>query len=111
MKNYYLRTKKTSNFVLLLILFLLCGKSFSQTCGANGGNPTFAICETDAMPLVGVAPSDGISEWVQVSGPAVIIDNPFSAATFAIGYSGGNTYGFRYNVTCNDGSGVAFQDV
>ena len=111
MKNSYSFSKSAFTFVVALFFFLSYNQSYSQTCSANAGNLSLQICETAPMLIEGVNPGGtNTVEWVQISGPAVIITDPFSVNTTASGYAGGNTYIFRYNVTCGDGSGVAFQD-
>ena len=116
MKNsYYSQKPRKVNvlkfFAVLSLLVLGANFTNAQTCSANAGNLSLQICETEEMLLEGVNPGGtNTVEWVQISGPAVIIVSPNSVNTSATGYIGGNTYVFRYNVTCGDGSGVAFQD-
>ncbi|MFD2940004.1 PKD domain-containing protein [Flavobacterium notoginsengisoli] len=77
----------------------------------NAGVLNVTICETDALVLTGNNPSPIIGNvlWTQISGPAVVIDTPNSPSTTITGYTGGNTYIFRYSATCGDGI-LAYQD-
>jgi hypothetical protein len=38
--------------------------------------------------------------WTQISGTAVVINSPNNPTTTISGYTGGNTYIFRYSATC-----------
>ncbi|KAF2337528.1 DUF11 domain-containing protein, partial [Flavobacterium nitrogenifigens] len=97
-------------FVALLI-FLSIFQTNAQNCSVNAGVLNVTICETDALVLTGNNPSPitGTVKWTQISGPAVTINSPTSTSTTVSGYTGGNTYIFRYSATCSDGI-VSYQD-
>ena len=99
-----------SNYVkkLILVLFIVTSCTinlYGQNCSVNAGVLNVTICETDALTLVGNVPSPIIGNvlWTQISGPAVVINSPNSPTTTVDGYTGGNTYIFRYSATCGDG--------
>ncbi|UPZ14215.1 PKD domain-containing protein [Flavobacterium humidisoli] len=96
-------------FVVLIFLSIL--KANAQNCTVNAGVLNVTICETDALVLNGNVPSPiiGNVSWTQISGPAVVIATPNSPGTVVTGYTGGNTYIFRYSATCADGI-FAYQD-
>ncbi|WP_125723033.1 PKD domain-containing protein [Flavobacterium ustbae] len=83
----------------------------AQNCTVNAGVLNVTICETDALVLTGNTPSPiiGTVLWTQISGPAVVINSPNSPSTTISGYTGNNTYTFRYSATCADGV-VSYQD-
>lgn len=93
------------------ILFLVTFKTNAQNCTVNAGVLNVTICVTDALVLTGNNPSPiiGTVKWTQISGPAVTINSPTSPSTTISGYTGGNTYIFRYSATCGDGI-TAYQD-
>ncbi|MCV2485268.1 gliding motility-associated C-terminal domain-containing protein [Flavobacterium sp. SH_e] len=102
----------SKNLFLVFILFILhITKISAQNCTVNAGVLNVTICETDALVLTGNNPSPiiGTVSWTQISGPAVVIDTPNSASTIVTGYTGGNTYIFRYSATCADGI-LTYQD-
>ncbi|UWY27715.1 gliding motility-associated C-terminal domain-containing protein [Flavobacterium sp. TR2] len=90
---------------LLILLFLTSIAINAQNCTVNAGVLNVTICETDALVLTGNNPTPiiGTVKWTQISGPAVTIDSPTSVSTTVSGYTGGNTYIFRYSATCSDG--------
>ncbi|RED26821.1 putative repeat protein (TIGR01451 family)/gliding motility-associated-like protein [Flavobacterium cutihirudinis] len=97
-----------------LTIFLLVLANFkvnAQNCTVNAGVLNTTICETDALVLTGNTPSPiiGTVSWTQISGPAVVINSPNSTSTTISGYTGGNTYTFRYSATCSDGI-LSYQD-
>lgn len=94
-----------------LILFLATFQTNAQNCTVNAGVLNVTICATDALVLTGNNPSPiiGTVKWTQISGPAVTINSPTSPSTTISGYTGGNTYIFRYSATCGDGI-TAYQD-
>jgi gliding motility-associated-like protein/uncharacterized repeat protein (TIGR01451 family) len=117
MKEHYLKKEHSLQSLvkntLLLIVFIF-GISLSvtaQNCTVNAGILNETICANDALTLQGNNPSPiiGTVQWTQVSGPAVIINSPNTPSTTVTGYTGGNTYVFRYSATCGDGN-PAFQD-
>jgi len=99
-RNYF----KKLIFTLFLAIFL-CINSFGQNCTVNAGVLNVTICETDALVLEGSVPSPiiGTVSWSQISGPTVVINSPNSTSTTVSGYTGGNTYIFRYAAVCGDG--------
>ncbi|MBL0737573.1 DUF11 domain-containing protein [Flavobacterium sp. GN10] len=94
-----------------LLIFLSIFQTNAQNCSVNAGVLNVTICETDALVLTGNNPSPitGTVKWTQISGPAVTINSPTSMSTTVSGYTGGNTYIFRYSATCSDGI-VSYQD-
>lgn len=94
-----------------LVVFLTIYQTNAQNCTVNAGVLNETICETDALVLTGNNPSPiiGTVKWTQISGPAVTINSPTSPSTTISGYTGGNTYIFRYSATCGDGI-VSYQD-
>ncbi|KAF2082282.1 PKD domain-containing protein [Flavobacterium sharifuzzamanii] len=94
-----------------LVIFLTTFQSNAQNCTVNAGVLNTTICATDAMVLTGNNPSPiiGTVKWTQISGPAVTINSPTSPSTTVSGYTGGNTYIFRYSATCSDGI-ISYQD-
>jgi gliding motility-associated-like protein/uncharacterized repeat protein (TIGR01451 family) len=94
-----------------LLLFLITFQANAQNCTVNAGVLNVTICATDALVLTGNNPSPiiGTVKWTQISGPAVTINSPTSPSTTISGYTGGNTYIFRYSATCSDGI-TAYQD-
>lgn len=115
MAQFYISSVFSSFLKKLLIasilLFLTINKVNAQNCTVNAGVLNVTICETDALVLTGSTPSPiiGNVSWTQISGPAVVIDTPNSTSTIVTGYTGGNTYIFRYSATCGDGV-LAYQD-
>ncbi|MEN2401440.1 hypothetical protein GKZ90_0016740, partial [Flavobacterium sp. MC2016-06] len=106
------RIIKKKLFFWSLILFFGSFISIkAQNCVVNAGVLNETICAIDAMTLVGNTPSPiiGTVSWTQISGPSVIITSPNSSTTTVTGYTGGNTYVFRYSATCGDGI-VTYQD-
>ncbi len=99
-KNYF---KKL--FCTVFILSFYSINTFGQNCTVNAGVLNITICETDAVVLEGNTPSPIIGNvlWTQISGPAVVINTPNNPTTTVSGYTGGNTYIFRYSATCGDG--------
>ncbi|MFC4479175.1 PKD domain-containing protein [Flavobacterium chungangensis] len=95
----------------VFILFLATFQANAQNCTVNAGVLNVTICATDALVLTGNNPSPiiGTVKWTQISGPAVTINSPTSPSTTISGYTGGNTYIFRYSATCSDGI-TAYQD-
>lgn len=104
-RNYF------KKLILTIIAFIFSVSIYSQNCTVNAGVLNVTICETDALVLTGNNPSPiiGTVSWTQISGPAVVIDTPNSPSTIVTGYTGGNTYIFRYSATCGDGV-LAYQD-
>ncbi len=98
-QNYFKKLKLT------ITAFIFSASIYSQNCTVNAGVLNVTICETDALVLSGNNPSPiiGNVSWTQISGPAVVIDTPNSSSTIVTGYTGGNTYIFRYSATCGDG--------
>ncbi|RXM44993.1 gliding motility-associated C-terminal domain-containing protein [Flavobacterium sp. YO64] len=99
---------------LVLALFIVLSytiNSYAQNCTVNAGVLNVTICETDALVLEGSTPSPitGTVLWSQISGPAVVINSPNSTSTTVSGYTGGNTYIFRYSAVCGDGI-LTYQD-
>ncbi|MDQ6531411.1 gliding motility-associated C-terminal domain-containing protein [Flavobacterium sp. LHD-85] len=94
-----------------LLIFLSIFQTNAQNCTVNAGVLNVTICATDALVLTGNNPSPiiGTVKWTQISGPAVTINSPTSSSTTVSGYTGGNTYIFRYSATCGDGI-TAYQD-
>ncbi|MET3027961.1 gliding motility-associated C-terminal domain-containing protein [Flavobacterium sp. UW10123] len=94
-----------------LLIFLSIFQTNAQNCTVNAGVLNVTICETDALVLTGNNPTPitGTVHWTQISGPAVTINSPTSSSTTVSGYTGGNTYIFRYSATCSDGI-VSYQD-
>ncbi|MRX69743.1 DUF11 domain-containing protein, partial [Flavobacterium resistens] len=102
-------SKKLYLAIILIILSAVSSKA--QNCTVNAGVLNTTICETDALVLTGNNPSPiiGTVLWTQISGPAVVINSPNSSTTTISGYTGGNTYIFRYSATCGDGI-LSYQD-
>jgi gliding motility-associated-like protein/uncharacterized repeat protein (TIGR01451 family) len=99
---------------LIFISFVVISfttKSYGQNCSVNAGVLNVTICATDDLILAGNTPSPitGNVLWTQISGPTVVIDSPNSPTTTVGGYTGGNTYIFRYSATCADGI-ATYQD-
>ncbi|UTN02775.1 gliding motility-associated C-terminal domain-containing protein [Flavobacterium bizetiae] len=105
-KNYF---KKL--FCTLFILLVYTTTSYGQNCSVNAGILNVTICETDALVLTGNNPSPIIGNvlWTQISGPTVVINSPNNPSTTVSGYTGGNSYIFRYSATCGDGV-LTYQD-
>lgn len=105
-RNYF---KKFIYTLFITTLFSI--SSFGQNCTVNAGVLNVTICETDALVLEGSTPSPiiGTVLWSQISGPTVVINSPNSTSTTVSGYTGGNTYIFRYSAVCGDGI-LTFQD-
>ncbi|WP_348799710.1 PKD domain-containing protein [Flavobacterium adhaerens] len=112
MRQYYLAFfigfKTTSKKAFFWFFFLFFGTFFSlkaQNCVVNAGILNETICANDPMLLQGNIPSPiiGPALWKQISGPSVTITSPNSPTTTVTGYTGGNTYVFRYSATCGDG--------
>ncbi len=112
MRNIYncLKPHFSSNKLILLAL-LFSSALTAQNCIVNAGVLNEVICADDILTLSGNNPLPRIGdvEWIQISGPSVIIDTPNSTTSTVTGIVGGNTYGFRYQATCGDGI-LAFQD-
>lgn len=102
-----LQTKKYLKKLVLALFIVLSHtiNSYAQNCTVNAGVLNVTICETDALVLEGSTPSPiiGTVLWSQISGPAVVINSPNSTSTTVSGYTGGNTYIFRYSAVCGDG--------
>lgn len=102
-----LQTKKYFKKLILALFIVLSHtiNSYAQNCTVNAGVLNVTICETDALVLEGSTPSPiiGTVMWSQISGPAVVINSPNSTSTTVSGYTGGNTYVFRYSAVCGDG--------
>ena len=97
--------------LIIFSLFILSQSLWSQDCSVNAGiNET--ICENSSYTLDGSASGmiQSTPVWSQISGPSVIIDNPFNVKSDVTGLVGGNSYTFRLSADCNDGS-TQFQDV
>lgn len=92
-------------FCAVFIISFFSINTFAQNCTVNAGVLNITICETDAVVLEGNNPSPIIGNvlWTQISGPAVVINSPNTPTTTVSGYTGGNTYIFRYSATCGDG--------
>lgn len=95
----------------LMILLLLFSSSiiFAQVvpnCTINAGVDR-TICASDAMVLTGNVPSPiqmGTEPmWTQIGGPIVVIETPNNPVTNVLGYTGGNSYSFRYSAICGNG--------
>jgi gliding motility-associated-like protein/uncharacterized repeat protein (TIGR01451 family) len=97
--------------VISLIVISFSINSYGQNCSVNAGILNITQCETDALVLTGNSPSPiiGTVLWTQISGPTVVINSPNSPSTTISGYTGGNTYIFRYSATCGDGI-ATYQD-
>ncbi|OXB11268.1 hypothetical protein B0A81_01685 [Flavobacterium plurextorum] len=102
-----LQTKKYFKKLILALFIVLSHtiNSYAQNCTVNAGVLNVTICETDALVLEGSTPSPiiGTVMWSQISGPAVVINSPENTSTTVSGYTGGNTYVFRYSAVCGDG--------
>ncbi|KAF2336918.1 PKD domain-containing protein [Flavobacterium daemonense] len=115
MPQFYFYSAVTNLFKKLYLPILLILVSTvnlnAQNCTVNAGVLNVTICETDALVLTGNTPSPitGTVHWTQISGPAVVINSPTSPSTTISGYTGGNTYTFRYSATCTDGI-LSYQD-
>ncbi|WP_026729665.1 T9SS C-terminal target domain-containing protein [Flavobacterium denitrificans] len=98
-------------YLAIILLVLTTVNLNAQNCTVNAGVLNVTICETDALVLTGnnPAPIIGTVKWTQISGPAVVINSPTSSTTTISGYTGGNTYTFRYSATCGDGI-LSYQD-
>ncbi|SFC75501.1 DUF7507 domain-containing protein [Flavobacterium phragmitis] len=119
MKLFYaLFNYKNLFFFLFSLLCLLPFSGFAQNCTVNA-NVDRIICPGgegglpyDQFLLLGTANADsGLGylqnpKWTQISGPAVVIDDPGSLQSLVRGASAGNTYGFRLTAQCQDGSTV-----
>ncbi|MEA9412771.1 PKD domain-containing protein [Flavobacterium sp. PL02] len=94
-----------------LVIVSFTTRSYGQNCSVNAGVLNVTICATDDLILAGNTPSPitGNVLWTQISGPTVVIDSPNSPTTTVGGYTGGNTYIFRYSATCADGI-ATYQD-
>lgn len=105
-KNYF---KKL--FYTIFILSFYSINTFGQNCTVNAGVLNVTICETDALVLSGNNPSPIVGNvlWTQISGPTVVINSPNNPTSTVSGYTGGNTYIFRYSATCGDGV-LTYQD-
>ncbi|PKB18980.1 gliding motility-associated C-terminal domain-containing protein [Flavobacterium sp. 5] len=108
--QYKIVNKKKLLWILLLFLLSFITVN-AQNCVVNAGVLNETICATDSMRLIGNTPSpiNGSVLWSQISGPSVTITSPNSTTTTVSGYTGGNTYVFRYSATCGDGI-LAYQD-
>ncbi|MFL1896293.1 PKD domain-containing protein, partial [Aquimarina sp. 2-A2] len=99
------------NHLIFTIFFLVFGYTHAQNCTVNAGlNRT--ICQNEALVLNGSS-SGSVQNgpfWSQVGGPSVVITDTNNPNTTVTGFSGGNTYIFRYSATCTIGGDV-FQDV
>ncbi|MDX6191255.1 gliding motility-associated C-terminal domain-containing protein [Flavobacterium sp. Fl-318] len=100
--------------IIFWSLILFFGNLISvkaQNCTVNAGVLNETICAIDPMMLQGNSPAPiiGTAKWTQIGGPSVTITSPNSPTTTVTGYTGGNTYVFRYSAICGDGV-VAFQD-
>ncbi|MFB9106699.1 hypothetical protein ACFFU1_17455, partial [Algibacter miyuki] len=112
MKKIYipLESARANYLKFLFITTVFLFQSFSalaQNCSPNAG-PDQVICVSDGLILTGSVSSPGGSpftgsQWVQISGPSVIIDNPNALTTTVTGYVGGQTYGFRLIGSCGEG--------
>jgi len=101
--SYALKNTLLVAFFCFISFFTGMNEASAQNCSPNAG-PDQLICETDTLTLVGSVSGPNIgSEWIQVAGPSVIIDNPSSPITTISGYAGGNTYGFRIRGFCTIG--------
>jgi len=107
--RFYTLSKKL--FFAAILIFLATFQTNAQNCSVNAGVLNVTICETDALVLTGNNPTPiiGTVKWTQISGPAVTINSPTSSTTTISGYTGDNTYIFRYSATCSDGI-VSYQD-
>jgi hypothetical protein len=86
--------------------------SQAQNCSVNSGVAA-TFCPDMQIPLIGGTAGSIVPNsfyWTQISGPAVIIDDPTMLMSTVTGYMGGNSYKFRAYLTCEDGS-LVFQDV
>jgi hypothetical protein len=82
--------------------------AISQNCTVNA-NVDQTLCANQTIVLNGSASGliqPGTILWTQVSGPAAIITSPTALSTNVTGFTGGNTYVFRLNAKCNDGSNI-----
>ena len=97
----------------IVVLWALLAFNFalSQNCAINAGILNETICEGELGQLIGNDPVPRIGDvlWSQLSGPSVIINTPNATTSTVSGMVGGNTYVFRYSVTCGDGIST-FQD-
>ena len=85
-----------------------------QNCAANA-NVDQSICQTQAFQLAGGAASQVVGytppvKWIQIGGPSVLISNPALLNPTIAGYQPNQTYTFRLQATCQDGS-LATDDV
>jgi hypothetical protein len=103
--------KRWMNFIYytsVLSVFLLGGVMNSlsaQDCTVNA-NVDLEWCPDDQVRFFGEIAGgfDPASvEWTQISGPAVIIDDPNDLESGITGVIPGATYTFRLRATCNDG--------
>ncbi len=117
--NYFLQKlsnlltshKITKKHLVLIGLLFIITQINAQNCTVNAGlNQT--ICQNDSLVLDGSSSGSVQSGpvWSQVGGPSVVITDPANPNTTITGFSGGNTYVFRYSATCTIGGDV-FQDV
>jgi len=109
--NLILKIKQLS--IILIIILAFTESGYSQNCSVNA-NVDFSVCVNDSISLNGAKGglfhNDSSTIWIQVSGPSVIISNPFNLSTKIFGYQAGNTYKFRLLSICEDNV-VVYDDV
>jgi len=100
-----------SLIVGLFFTLFATSSSMAQNCVVNAGILNETICENSVLNLIGNDPMPRIGDvvWTQIAGPSVVIDDPNASVTTVSGYTGGNTYMFRFSALCGDGV-EAFQD-
>ena len=104
-----IRQKKGVLPLFLLLLFGLMRWGYAQDCSISAGVAE-TICESvvthnlsgSSSGIFSVAPS-----WTQIGGPVVTIDDPTNPTTQISGFTGGNTYTFRWSGTCLDTTPVS----
>lgn len=101
------------SFSIMILIFFTTNQLHSQNCSVNA-NVDFSVCSNDSVYLNGAKgglfKNDSSTIWVQVTGPSVIIANPFSLTTCIFGYQPGNSYTFRLLSVCEDNV-VVYDDV
>ncbi|NER17477.1 PKD domain-containing protein [Spongiivirga citrea] len=90
-------------YILLLFLFLGTMIGHAQSCVVNAGVDQ-TICGNQTLQLDGNSSGSFSSNpiWTQVSGPSVIISDTGINNPVITGYSGGNTYVFKYSAVCQN---------
>ena len=110
-RTYFATYQKLLKLGLLFGFLFFSIHATTGQCSVNAGLSQ-TICESDNLQLDGTF--SGITTsgpiWSQVGGPSVVINDPNNGQTTISGYTGGNTYVFRWSAVCDDNS-VVFQEI